>query len=84
MEPLVARMCDENAEQRPVMNDVVSDFQNILSKLHGCQLRQRLIERKDGAFMNLLKGVHHLSSRTIPNLLAFHSPLPMPRDSRGR
>ena len=39
----------------------------------------QLVERKDGAFMNLLKGVHHISARTIPNLLAFHSSLPTPK-----
>ncbi|KAI0709590.1 hypothetical protein C8T65DRAFT_197773 [Cerioporus squamosus] len=79
MEPLVERMCSEDPEKRPTMSEVVSEFQKILSNLRGCQLRQRLVERKDGAFMNLLKGVHHVSSRTIPNLLAFKSPLPTPK-----
>ncbi|KAI0709588.1 kinase-like domain-containing protein [Cerioporus squamosus] len=79
MEPLVSRMCSEDPEKRPTMSEVISEFQKIMSNLRACQLRQRLVERKDGAFMNLLKGVHHISSRTIPNLLAFNSPLPTPQ-----
>ena len=61
------------------MAEVVSEFQRILSRLRGCQLRQRLIERKDGVLMNVLKGIRHVSLRTIPNLLAFNSSLPTPK-----
>ena len=79
MEPLVARMCDEDPEKRPTMSEVVSDFQKILSKLGSCRLRQRLVDRRDGVFVNILKGVYHASSRTVPNLFTFRSALPTPK-----
>ena len=79
MDPLIARMCHEEPEKRPSMTEVISEFQKILSKLRDYQLRQRLVERKDGVLMNFLKGVHHVSARAVPNFLAFHPPLPTPK-----
>ncbi|RPD53219.1 hypothetical protein L227DRAFT_658388 [Lentinus tigrinus ALCF2SS1-6] len=79
MEPLISRMCDEDPEKRPTMSEVVSEFRKIISQFRGYQLIQRLVERKDGVFMNLLKGVYHVSARTLPNLLTFRSAIPTPK-----
>ena len=78
MEPLITRMVQDAPEKRPTMADVVADFREISSKLSGFKTRERLVERRDSRFMNLLKEVHHLSTRAVPNLLLRRPPVPAP------
>ena len=79
MEPLIARMVQEDPDKRPTMDEALSELYSIEPRLSQLKLRERLVLRRDGTTMNLLKGVHQLFFRTIPNLLAFRSALPTPK-----
>ncbi|RPD53218.1 hypothetical protein L227DRAFT_405511 [Lentinus tigrinus ALCF2SS1-6] len=76
MEPLIARMVQDDPSKRPTMDEVVSDFTKIMAKLSCWKVRERLVERRDSAFMNVLKDVHHISARAVPNLLSLRKAIP--------
>ena len=76
MDALVARMVQTEPDKRPSMDEVVTSLNEIIAQLSKCQLRQRLVEREDGIVINFFKGVHHLSFRAIPHMLARRSPMP--------
>lgn len=78
MNDLVARMVQDDPGKRPTMDEVIASFNEILSKLTECRLRERLIERRDGGFVNFIKGVHHMSSHTLPSLLKRRRAMPTP------
>ena len=78
MEHLITRMVQDAPEKRPTMGEVVAEFRDISSKLSGFKTRQRLVERRDSRLMNLLKEVHHLSTRAVPDLLLCRPPVPVP------
>ncbi|KAI0709586.1 kinase-like domain-containing protein [Cerioporus squamosus] len=78
MEPLIARMVQEEPSKRPTMDEVVSEFAAIRAKLSCWKLRERLVERRDSVVMNVIKDVHHISTRALPNLLSFRKPIPTP------
>ncbi len=78
MEPLIARMVQDEPSKRPTMDQVVSEFATITAKLSWWKLRERLVERRDSIFMNVLKDVHHISTRAVPNLLSFRKAIPTP------
>ncbi len=79
MGPLIAQMVQDAPDKRPTMDEVVSEFREIVAKLSGYKLRERLVERKDSRFMNLLKDIHHLSTRAVPFLLTGRAPIPTPK-----
>ncbi|KAI0744013.1 kinase-like domain-containing protein [Daedaleopsis nitida] len=79
MEPLISRMVQDAPDKRPSMDEVVSELTQIASKLSWCKLRERLVERRDSSFMNLLKSAHYLSARAVPNLVTRRSPIPTPK-----
>ncbi len=79
MEPLIAIMVQDEPSKRPTMDDVVSSFKEILSKLSSWKLRERLVERKDNITVNLLKDLHHVSFRTVPFMLTRRPALPTPK-----
>ena len=79
MEPLISRMVDDDPAKRPTMDEVVTSFKEIVSKSSFLRLRARLVERKDGPIMNLLKSVHHVSCRTIPYVVTCRAALPSPK-----
>ena len=81
MEPLIGRMVQDAPEARPTMDEVVSEFKSIASKLGSLQLRSRLVERRDGTLMNVLKTLHHTSVRIIPHVLARRPARPTPKTS---
>ncbi|RDX54862.1 hypothetical protein OH76DRAFT_1372287 [Lentinus brumalis] len=83
IEPLVARMVQAEPDKRPTMDEVVASFGAVLSKMSCLQLRTRLVWRRDGLFMNTLKGVHQLSARTIPHILTGRKALPTPEAASG-
>ncbi|KAI0779507.1 hypothetical protein C8Q74DRAFT_1367393 [Fomes fomentarius] len=79
MGPLIAWMVQDAPEKRPTMDEVVSEFREIVTKLSGYKLRERVVEHKDSRFMNLLKDIHHLSTRAVPSLLTRRAPIPTPK-----
>ena len=79
MEPLIARMVQDDPDKRPTIDEALSELNSIVPRLSQLKLRERLVLRRDGTTMNLLKGAHQLLFRTIPNLLAFRSALPTPK-----
>ncbi|KAI0745242.1 kinase-like domain-containing protein [Earliella scabrosa] len=79
MDGLIAQMVQDEPSKRPTMDEVVTSFKNIVSSLSGCQLRERLVDRRDSRAVNFFKNVHHLSSRTVPFWIARRSPLPSPK-----
>ncbi|TFK77755.1 hypothetical protein K466DRAFT_508139 [Polyporus arcularius HHB13444] len=79
MEPLIATMVQDDPSKRPTMDDVVTSFKEILSKLSSWKLRERLVERKDNVAVNFLKDLHHISFRTVPFLLTRRPALPTPK-----
>ncbi|RPD57480.1 hypothetical protein L227DRAFT_530051 [Lentinus tigrinus ALCF2SS1-6] len=83
LEPLVARMTQADPDKRPTMDEVVASFGDILSKMSWLQLRTRLVWRRDGFFMNVIKGVYQLSARTIPHMLMGRKALPTPQAALG-
>ncbi|TFK92749.1 hypothetical protein K466DRAFT_581658 [Polyporus arcularius HHB13444] len=78
MEPLIARMVQDEPSKRPTMDEVVTEFATIIAKLSWWKLRERLVERRDSLFMNVLKDVHHISTRAVPNLLSLRKAIPTP------
>ena len=80
MEPLITRMVQDAPEKRPTMDEVVTEFSEIVKTLSFLKSRERLVRRKDSHFINLLKDVHYLSMHAVPNLLARRSPIPTPKD----
>ena len=79
MDPLVSQMVHDDPEKRPTMDEVVASFKEISSKLSACQLRARLVKHNDGLVLNVLKGVHHTTLKTLPRVLSRRSPLPTPK-----
>lgn len=79
LEPLIARMVQDDPSQRPSMAEVVASFKEILSKLSSRQLRARLVDRQDSTIVNFFKDLHHVSFRTVPFLLTRRPALPSPK-----
>ncbi|RDX54901.1 hypothetical protein OH76DRAFT_1429087 [Lentinus brumalis] len=79
MEPLIARMVQDDPSKRPTMDEVVASFKEILSKLSSCKLRERLVERQDSAAVNFLKDLHHVSLHTVPFWVTRRPALPSPK-----
>lgn len=71
-------MVQDDPSQRPTIDEVVSEFGKMKAKLSCWKLRERLVERKDSVFMNVLKDVHHVSTRAVPNLLLLRKAVPTP------
>ncbi len=79
MNALVARMVENDPSKRPAtMDEVVAEFKDILSRLTDCRLRERMIERRDGGFVNSTKGVYYVTSHTLPSSLRPPSRIPDP------
>ncbi|KAI0744016.1 hypothetical protein C8Q80DRAFT_1184545 [Daedaleopsis nitida] len=79
MDELIARMVHDDPNERPTMDEVVTSFKTIMSKLTSWMLRERLILRKDSQTINFWKDVHHVSCRTVPFLLTLRPPIPTPK-----
>lgn len=79
MDALIGRMVQPEPDKRPSMDEAVASLNDIIKRLSSFQLRQRLVEREDGTFINIVKGIYHFSYRTVPNVLARKSPLPTPK-----
>lgn len=79
MEPLVARMVQDEPSLRPTMKEVMTSFNDILRGLSGWKLRLRLVERKDNFAMNFFKSVHHVATRTAPFVWKGHPAIPTPK-----
>ena len=63
MDTLVTSMVKENPKERPTMDQVVSLFEELLSKLPRWRLRWRLVQRRDNWFINVAKDLHHAAYR---------------------
>ena len=79
LEPLIARMVQDDPSKRPNMDEVVASFKETLSKLSSRQLRARLVDRQDSTIVNFFKDLHHVSFRTVPFLLTRRPALPSPK-----
>lgn len=79
MEPLITRMVQDEPTKRPTMDEVTAEFATIRATLSCWKLRERLIERRDSVLMNVLKDVHYLSTRAVPNLLSLRKAVPTPQ-----
>ena len=79
MDDLIGRMVHDDPDKRPSITEAFAELKKIISKLSPLKLRERLVMRRDGHFMNLLKDIHYLSFRAVPNFLALRSPLPTPK-----
>ena len=79
MDPLIARMVQDAPEKRPTMDEVVQELHEIVEKLSGRKLRERLVERKDSCLESILKDLYHASVRTVPYLLTRRSAIPTPQ-----
>ena len=60
MYPLIICMLQKEPEQRPTMEQAMSELEQVISKLPRRKLRARLRERKDDAVLNVLKDVYHI------------------------
>ena len=76
MDSLVNRMVQDDPAKRPTMDAAMKELQRTVKQLSQLKLRERLVLRRDGLGMNLLKGVHHFSFRTVPDLLTFRAAIP--------
>ena len=80
MAPLIARMVQDAPERRPTMDEVVAELHEIVKKLSGRKLRERLVARKDSRLESILKDLYHVSVRTVPYLLTRCSAIPTPEN----
>ena len=72
-------MVDDDPVKRPNIEEALSGLRYIIKKLSAFKLRERLVFRRDGLVMNLLKDIHHFTVHAIPNALAFRPPIPTPK-----
>ena len=79
MESLVSRMVQADPDSRPTADEAVSELEQILSKTSALKLRERCVLRRDGVALNMLKNLHYLSFRALPNMLARRVALPRPK-----
>ena len=66
----------DDSDKRPSITEASIELKKIFSKLSPLKLRERLVMRRDGYFMNLLKDTHYLLLRVVQNLLSLSSLLP--------
>lgn len=84
MDALIARMVQDEPDKRPTIDEVVSEFNIIMFHLGHWKLRERLIERRDGRTVNVIKGIYHISTRTVPFVLTWRPPIPTLRSKPSR
>lgn len=81
MKPLIEDMVAADPSSRPDMDEVVSRFEGIRSGLSFWKLRSRLIVRKDGRFINMLKYVWHMYNQATYFAMLL-PPMPIPQAHR--
>ncbi|KAH9947484.1 hypothetical protein B0H21DRAFT_807454 [Amylocystis lapponica] len=77
LDALVADMVQGDPTKRPLMDEVVSRFEEISLKLGNWKLRARLVARRETGMVTFLKNVRHFF-RTVKFIVRRYAPIPTP------
>ncbi|EGN92763.1 hypothetical protein SERLA73DRAFT_190610 [Serpula lacrymans var. lacrymans S7.3] len=77
MASLVEDMAQDDPAKQPIMDEVVTRFDEILKQLSSWNLRSRVIYKEDGHIVGLYRGVTHWTRR-IGYLVRRVSAIPEP------
>ena len=79
MKPLITSMVNPEPGQRPTMEQVVAEFQKLVSNVPSWRLRSRLIPREEGFLQGIGENIRHVVSRAVPDILRWRRPIPKPK-----